>query len=131
LGTISTTGDSPIVWTIGIVRDKSILYPGVTGTEGMRPAWLGRGRWERVGSAVSSLFFFVSLRQRVNHFGFAKQIEFLLASSSSAVSRAESLDEKVLNDANGVSAQYADLVALAARQVVGGIEIAVSTRSFR
>ncbi|KAK7461368.1 hypothetical protein VKT23_008545 [Stygiomarasmius scandens] len=103
LGSISSTGDSPIVWTIGIVRDKSILYPGVTGTEGMRPAWLGRGRWDGVGSAI----------------------EFLLASSSSAVSRAESLDEKVLNDANGVSAQYADLVALAARQVVGGIEIAV------
>ncbi|KAK6977760.1 hypothetical protein R3P38DRAFT_3472295 [Favolaschia claudopus] len=41
--------------------------------------------------------------------------------------RALALDQQILQDASRVSAQYADLVSLAARQAMAGIEITLST----
>lgn len=42
-----------------------------------------------------------------------------------ALARAVALDEKIMTAAANVSAHYADLVALAARQAMGGTELTV------
>ena len=42
---------------------------------------------------------------------------------SAALSRAQSLDEKIIGDAGQISSNYVDLVSLAARQVMGTMDI--------
>lgn len=41
------------------------------------------------------------------------------------MARAEALDQRILADAAKVSAHYADLVSLAARQAMGGTELTI------
>ena len=44
---------------------------------------------------------------------------------AAALSRAQSLDEKITSDAGKISSNYVDLVSLAARQVMGSMDITV------
>ncbi|KAF5323146.1 hypothetical protein D9758_017812 [Tetrapyrgos nigripes] len=109
LGTTTSTGSSPMVWAVGIVRDRSINYPESGGTQGLSPAW--KLRWGSVGEAIQAF----------------------LADSSDALSRSMALDAKILSSssggAGGISSQYADIVNLAMRQVSGGLEVTIPPSS--
>ncbi|KAF5335236.1 hypothetical protein D9758_014770 [Tetrapyrgos nigripes] len=101
LGTITSTGSSPVVWAVGMVRDRSINYPTEAGTQGMTSAW--KSRWGSVDAAIQAF----------------------LSDSSAALARSIALDSKILNAASGISSQYADIVSLATRQMFGGLEVTV------
>lgn len=49
-----------------------------------------------------------------------------LGDFSNATSRAITLDNRITNDASAISSQYANLVSLAAKQVIGSTEITIS-----
>ncbi|KAJ3795106.1 hypothetical protein GGU11DRAFT_793416 [Lentinula aff. detonsa] len=98
LGEISSTS-SPIVWGIGLVRDGDIIYLTPSGNQTRRPYFFTE--YQDVPSALT----------------------FLMSDSSNALQRAISLDNQIVSAANAISTNYADLVSLAARQVMAGMEI--------
>lgn len=51
------------------------------------------------------------------------QIEAFSADFSGALSRAVNTDQKIMGDAEKISPNYVDLVSLAARQVMGSMDI--------
>lgn len=53
----------------------------------------------------------------------------LMGDASSALQRAITLDNTIVSAASSISSNYADLVSLAARQVMAGMEITVGTGS--
>ena len=53
------------------------------------------------------------------------QIDAFVQDFSAASDRAQSLDEKIISDAAKISSNYVDLVSLAARQVMGSMDITV------
>ena len=53
------------------------------------------------------------------------QIDAFVMDFSAALDRAQNLDERIMNDAGKVSSNYVDLVSLAARQVMGSMDITV------
>lgn len=59
----------------------------------------------------------------------ATQIDDFTAGFSEAQQRAIALDNAILGNASKISAQYADLVSLAARQTLGSLDFTVSTRT--
>ncbi|KAI0958924.1 hypothetical protein AcV7_004605 [Taiwanofungus camphoratus] len=101
LGTITST-QSPVVWSVGYVRDPVIQYTSSTGeTQPLSPYYVTQ--YQNIQDAINA---FAS--------GF-----------SDAQTRAEALDKQILTDAASISPDYGDLVSLAARQVFGGIDITV------
>lgn len=57
------------------------------------------------------------------------QINKILGDFDSAAKSAIELDEKLLNQSSAISAQYMDLVSLAARQTMGGTELTIALGS--
>lgn len=55
-------------------------------------------------------------------------IDFM-SDASNARQRSINLDNQIVSDANAISSQYADLVSLAARQAMAGLEITVGSDS--
>ena len=55
------------------------------------------------------------------------QIDAFTADFSGAHDRAAALDARILGNASAISAQYADLVALATRQAVSALDFTVGT----
>ncbi|KZT10665.1 uncharacterized protein LAESUDRAFT_755360 [Laetiporus sulphureus 93-53] len=56
-------------------------------------------------------------------------VESFVLDFSDAQSRAESLDNELMQNASSISSQYSDLISLAARQAFGGIDITVSNET--
>ncbi|KAE9404313.1 DUF1793-domain-containing protein [Gymnopus androsaceus JB14] len=104
LGSISSTS-TPVVWGIGLVRDGDIIYSTTSGNQTRRPYFFTK--YPDVPSALSDL----------------------MSNASDALQRAITLDNKILSAANTISSNYADLVSLASRQVMAGMEITVGTDS--
>ncbi|KAF7314830.1 hypothetical protein MKEN_00957400 [Mycena kentingensis (nom. inval.)] len=95
LGNVSTIPTT--AWVVGLARDPVVTFQGVA-----RHAYY-RSRWKTLPDAVDAF---------VADFPAAKQ-------------RALALDERILADANAISADYADLVSLGLRQALAGLEITV------
>ncbi|KAG6854841.1 hypothetical protein C0991_012031 [Blastosporella zonata] len=105
LGEISRP-TSPIVFSIGHVRDPAIEYTLPGGKTQQR-----------------SLYFW-------SHFStVADVISFFLEDYPFAFSRAQRFDAKVNRDAGTISADYAGIVALSMRQAIGATEITISKTS--
>ncbi|KAJ7194203.1 hypothetical protein GGX14DRAFT_378230 [Mycena pura] len=96
LGTTDTI--SSIAWAVGVVRDPVVTYAGVS-----------RYSYYRSQYATTE-----------------DAIDAFVTDFSSARDRALQLDQKLLQDAGRVSNNYADLVSLATRQTMAGVEITVS-----
>ncbi|KAJ7495352.1 DUF1793-domain-containing protein [Mycena latifolia] len=96
LGETSTI--SSVAWAVGVVRDPVLTYAGV-----QRRSYFW-SQYSTVGDAIDA---FVS--------------DF-----PAAQARSLALDQKILEDALGVSQEYADLVSLATRQAMAGVEITLS-----
>jgi hypothetical protein len=57
------------------------------------------------------------------------QIDAFVTDFPNAMARSAQLDSRILADANTVSADYADLVSMAVRQTMGGMDITVGVKS--
>ncbi|KAG5724965.1 hypothetical protein E4T56_gene12457 [Termitomyces sp. T112] len=101
LGSV-TGATSPVIFSVGHVRDPAIQYVVPGGTQN-RSLYF----WSQF-STVSAL------------------ISSFLGDYNAALSRAQSLDSKVNSDASEISADYAAIVELSIRQAVGATEITIS-----
>ncbi|PBL00369.1 hypothetical protein ARMGADRAFT_1072730 [Armillaria gallica] len=99
-----TSTTSSVVWAIGLVRDPVIsLYS--TGANNSRSSYF----WTAYNTVSDA-------------------VDFFLSDFSNAKQRAIDLDNKIMSDARQISENYADLVALAARQALA-VDITVSKDS--
>ncbi|KIK65872.1 hypothetical protein GYMLUDRAFT_218622 [Collybiopsis luxurians FD-317 M1] len=104
LGTITSTS-SPVVWGIGLVRGPDIVYTTTTGNQNRQPYFFTK--YSDVPTAMSDF----------------------MSDASNALQRAIALDNQIISDAQGISSDYADLVSLASRQAMAGMEITVGSDS--
>ncbi|KAJ7189656.1 hypothetical protein GGX14DRAFT_484556 [Mycena pura] len=99
LGTTDTI--SSIAWVVGVVRDPILTFAGVA-----RHSYY-LSQYETLDNAIDAFV-----------------VDF-----PAARDRALALDQQILQDAGAVSQNYADLVSLATRQTMAGVELTVSTNS--
>ncbi|KAJ4485238.1 hypothetical protein J3R30DRAFT_3282917 [Lentinula aciculospora] len=99
LGNITSTS-SPVVWGIGLVRDGNIIS---SGNQTRRP------------------YFFTKYQDS------SSALTDLMNDSSNALQRAIALDDQIVSAATAISPNYVDLVSLASRQVMAGMEITVGS----
>lgn len=102
LGSI-TSASTPVIFSIGHVRDPAIKYIAAGGTFQSR-SLLFWSQFTSVSSVISTF----------------------LNDYAAALSRAQAFDTKVNNDATKISTDYAAIVALSLRQALGAIEITIS-----
>ncbi|KIK65832.1 hypothetical protein GYMLUDRAFT_158658, partial [Collybiopsis luxurians FD-317 M1] len=100
LGNITSTL-SPVVWGIGLVRNPDIIYTTAAGNQTRQPYFFTK--YINVETALSDF----------------------MSNASSALQRAVALDNQIMSDANNISSNYADLVSLASRQTMAGMDITV------
>ncbi|KAJ8518900.1 hypothetical protein ONZ45_g4053 [Pleurotus djamor] len=104
LGSILST-DSPVVYGIGLVRDPSTQVKFNDG----RP------------DQLRSTYFWTQFKELRDGF------DDFLGDYQTAYARAVGFDRKLLDEAtHNVSPEYADLISLATRQALGGLEITTS-----
>ncbi|KAI0633522.1 hypothetical protein C8Q77DRAFT_1217900 [Trametes polyzona] len=102
LGSVQSTS-SPVTWTAGFVRNPSILYTAPpANTQQLHPYFV-----TKYGSDIG------------------RAIDDLITGYSNALYRASTLDSSLLGNASLISPQYADLVAISARQTLASLDIAV------
>jgi hypothetical protein len=106
LGTVSTTTTSPVLFSVGHVRDPAIKYILAGGALQSRSLYF----WSQY-SSVSAV------------------ISAFLGDYSAALSRANTFDAKVQSDAAKISSDYASIVALSIRQAMSSFEITTSKTS--
>ncbi|KAH9913165.1 uncharacterized protein B0H18DRAFT_1126524 [Fomitopsis serialis] len=107
-GSVSGT-QSPVVWTVGYVRDPSIEYTLSGDVTTLRPYYTSQ----------------YSNAQDV--------VETFLSDYNDALSRAEALDSQIQSAASEVSSgsQYYNMLSLAARQTYGALDLTTSGGSTR
>ncbi|KAI0088041.1 hypothetical protein BDY19DRAFT_1057674 [Irpex rosettiformis] len=103
LGSVGSDLTAPVIWGVGMLRDPAVAYltPGGT-VENRDPYW--KTAHSTLHDAVTSA----------------------LLDTSNAFDRSSRLDASILQNAAKVSSNYADLVSVAARQAMAGIETTVS-----
>ncbi|KAH9000741.1 hypothetical protein EDB86DRAFT_3075191 [Lactarius hatsudake] len=104
LGTIQATAD-PVVWTVGLTMDQVINYTDISGAA-PRPR---------------SLFY------KTQYSNDTSLIVDFLDDFANAYSRAQKLDQKILQGAAPVSDLLGDLVSLATAQVYGSTQLTIGT----
>ncbi|KIK51207.1 hypothetical protein GYMLUDRAFT_181767, partial [Collybiopsis luxurians FD-317 M1] len=102
LGNITSTSP-PVIWGISLVRNRDIMYTTTAGNQTRQP------------------YFFTKYSDMTTAFS------DLMDDASSALKRVIELDDQIISDASKISSNYTDLVALALRQVMAGMEITVGT----
>ncbi|KAJ3517828.1 hypothetical protein NLJ89_g250 [Agrocybe chaxingu] len=121
LGSITQTS-TPVIWTIGLLRDPVIRYVRDAGIES-RTSYFWT-KYQSIGDAVSTLSG-LSLSREAQ----LEQLDAFITDFPSARSRAEAFDAKIMSEASVVSQQYADLVALNLRQTMAALEITTAKPS--
>ncbi|PCH44011.1 DUF1793-domain-containing protein [Wolfiporia cocos MD-104 SS10] len=100
-GTISSTQD-PVVFTVGYVRDPSVNYTSAPGK-----------------SRTYSPYFVTQSLDML------EIVEDFASDYTDVLMRAEAFDNSLMNNASLISTQYMDILALAARQIFGALDITV------
>ncbi|KAF5390714.1 hypothetical protein D9757_002684 [Collybiopsis confluens] len=103
LGTVSSSATDPIIMSIGFARDPAVQYIIADGQLQSR-----------------SLYFMDAFNSP------SDVITSFIQDYSDALDRANNLDAQVNKDASAVSSDYAGLVALSIRQLLGATEITIS-----
>ncbi|KIK65886.1 hypothetical protein GYMLUDRAFT_1027569 [Collybiopsis luxurians FD-317 M1] len=104
LGTIQST-QSPVVWGIGVARNRDMIYTTTTGNQTRQPYFFTK--YSDVPTAMADF----------------------MSDAANALQRAINLDSQIVSDANKISSNYADLVSLASRQAMAGMEITAGSDS--
>ncbi|KAJ3854470.1 hypothetical protein EV368DRAFT_36676 [Lentinula lateritia] len=107
LGT-NTNFLTPVVWGLGLVRDPVIEYAVSAGS---------------ITTQNRSSYFWTEFDT------ISDAIDSFLADYSNATDRANKLDQQIMNAAQTVSSEYADLVAFGARQAMASSDITVAKNS--
>ncbi|KAI0696707.1 hypothetical protein BC835DRAFT_1414100 [Cytidiella melzeri] len=103
LGTVGADFTAPVVWAVGMLRDPAVAYTTPEGlVENRDPVW--KSVHDTPQDAMTS---------------------FLL-DGDAAFNRSAQLDTAILQKAASISTNYADLVSLAARQAMAGVEVTMS-----
>ncbi|KAL0578374.1 hypothetical protein V5O48_003626 [Marasmius crinis-equi] len=97
-----TNSPSSTVLSFGLIRDPVITYSTGVNSRNRSPYY--RSRWNDMGEVVN----------------------FFTQDYENATKRADELDQKIMKDASAISNNYADLVALSARQAMAGIDITIA-----
>ncbi|GAV98948.1 DUF1793-domain-containing protein [Lentinula edodes] len=105
LGSVGSTESSPVIYSVGHIRDPALEYVVVGGTQ------------------ARSLYFWSEYSTP------AAVISEFLGDYSAALTRATTFDAKVQSDASAISTEYAGIVALSVRQSLGANEITISKES--
>ncbi|EIW76463.1 DUF1793-domain-containing protein [Coniophora puteana RWD-64-598 SS2] len=106
LGSVGTSASSNTLYTVGHVRDPAIQYITAGNNLQDRSAYF----WTKYNTVQSLISDFIG-------------------SYSTALSAANTFDNKVKNDASAISNNYYAVVALSIRQAIGATEITVSKNS--
>ncbi|KAL0571960.1 hypothetical protein V5O48_010000 [Marasmius crinis-equi] len=101
LGSI-TNSPSSTVFSLGLLRNPVITYSTREGQQDRSPYF--KRRFKDGGDAA----------------------DFFIRDYKNAIKRADALDQQIVNDASKISTNYADLVALSARQAMAGIDITIA-----
>ncbi|KAI9513396.1 hypothetical protein F5148DRAFT_1006486 [Russula earlei] len=104
LGTIQSTQD-PVVWTVGFTPDPAINYTDPSGAPPTQRNLYYKSKYSDDGTLI---------------------VDFL-NDFSNASSRAQQLDQKILQDAASASNLLGDLVSLAIHQVYGSTQLTIGT----
>lgn len=128
LGTIPAVGlpSSPVVFSVGHVRDPVIQYIVAGGGIQMRSSYFFSA-YSTVAAAVRCVPAHLELVLNAEDPVF--QISAFHDDYLISLATAIALDARVLLDATKISADYAAIVALSVRQVIGATELTVSKNS--
>ncbi|KAF8491808.1 hypothetical protein F5888DRAFT_1619585 [Russula emetica] len=107
IGTVKAT-QAPVVWTVGYTTDPAISYTDLSGAP-----------------PISRSLYYKT--QYSNDEALAIQIVDFLNDFGNASSRAQQLDNKILQNANSISNDLGDLVSLALAQVYGSVQLTIGT----
>ena len=118
LGTIQAT-QSPIVWAFGLTTDPAISYANQSGSAQSRSPYY-KSRYADDESLVTLHIFLRSFCSNI-----LVQIIDFLNDFSDASQRAQTLDQKILQDAASISGLLRDLVSLAVPQVYGSSQLTI------
>jgi hypothetical protein len=121
LGTIQVT-QAPVVWTVGYTTDPAINYADLSGAPPTPRKPYYRTQYPDDESLAS--IDIISWGDMSNN---EVQIVDFLKDFSNASSRAQELDNKILQDANSVSNDLGGLVSVAIAQVYGSMQLTIGT----
>ncbi|KAH9996278.1 hypothetical protein BJV77DRAFT_942524 [Russula vinacea] len=107
-GSIQAT-QTPAVWTVGYTTDPAVNYTDLSGAAPMPRSLYYKSQYLNNDEALASII-----------------VDFL-NNFSNASSRAQQLDNKILQDAASVSNALGDLVSLAIAQVYGSTQLTIGT----
>jgi hypothetical protein len=118
LGTIQAT-QAPVVWTVGYITDPAVNYTDLSGALTQRSLYF-KSKYSDDSSLVSA-----SISRRRSLLNVVVQIVDFLNDFNNASSRAQQLDQHVLQDAASISGLYGDLVSLAIAQTYGSTQLTI------
>ena len=121
LGTIQVT-QAPVVWTVGYTTDPAISYGDLSGAPptSRRPYYKTQYSNDEALASID----IISCGDMSNN---KVQIVDFLKDFSNASSRAQQLDNKILQDANSISNNLGGLVSVAIAQVYGSMQLTIGT----
>ena len=118
-GTIQAT-QAPLVWTIGYTTDPAISYTDLSGAPTTQRSLYYKSKYTNDEALVSG---HSSWRDDASNIHI--QILDFLNDYTNASSRAQELDNKILQDAGSVSNLLGDVVSLAIAQVYGSTQLTI------
>ncbi len=121
LGTIETT-QAPVVWTVGYTTDPALNYTDLSGAPPISRRPYYKTQYSN-DEALASIDI-TSCRDMSNN---RVQIVDFLKNFTNASSRAQGLDNKILQDATAVSNDLGGLVSVAIAQVYASMQLTIGT----
>ena len=122
LGTIQAT-QAPVVWAVGYTTDPAVNYTGLSGASptNRSPYYKLQYSNDETLASIDGIFWGDYMSNIV------VQIVDFLNDFTNASSRAQELDQKILQDAASVSNMLGDLVSLSIAQVYGSTQLTIGT----
>jgi Domain of unknown function (DUF5127) len=120
LGTVNAT-QAPVVWAVGYTTDPAINFTDVSGTPVSRSLYY---KTQYSNDEALASIDIISCGDMSNN---KVQIVDFLNDFSNASSRAQQLDNKILQNASSISGGIGDLVSLAIAQVYGSMQLTVGS----
>jgi hypothetical protein len=121
-GTIQAMQD-PFVWVVGYTTDPVINYTDLSGTPKQLSSYY-RTKYPQNDIGDSSVGMHVSSMNNVTHT--ITKINDLVNDFANASSRAQQLDQKILQEAALISGQLGDVVSFATTQVYGSTQLTIA-----
>jgi hypothetical protein len=120
LGTVQAT-QAPVVWTLGFTLDPSILYYDLSGNTPISRSVYYKTKYSNENDEALASIDYNSWEDDMSNIKF--QIIDFLNDFNNASSRAQQLDDKILQNANSVSNGLGALVSLAITQVYSSMQL--------